>query len=70
MVYGYEESSDPVETNFRYFNERLTFLTKNIMSGSPKCSDDSKTKTSELYTLNLIYSMGLKSYVNIFGLVG
>ena len=38
--------------------------------GTPKCSDDSKTKTSELYTLNLIYSMGLKSYVNIFGLVG
>ena len=28
MVYGYEESSDPVKTNFRYFNERLTFLTK------------------------------------------
>jgi len=50
-------------------DERLTFLTKNIMSGSPKCSDDSKTKISELYTLNLIYSMGLKSYVNIFGLV-
>ena len=67
---GMKRACDPVETNFRYLNERLTFLTKNIMSGSPKCSDDSKTKTSELYTLNLIYSMGLKSYVNIFGLVG
>ena len=33
LEYGYEKISDPTETNFRYINN------KNIMSGSPKCSN-------------------------------
>ena len=38
----YEKISDPAETNFTYVNN------KNIMSGSPKCSDEKRTNKNEL----------------------
>ena len=42
-----------------------------ITSGSPKCSNDSKTKNKPtVHILKLILKMGFKSYINIFGLVG
>ena len=45
LVFEYEKSRDSVETNFRCFNKRKYFRSKKtITSGSPKCSDDIKTK--------------------------
>ena len=55
---------------FQMRSTRGIFLTKNITSGSPKCSNDLKAKINGLYIYwALTYNMSFKIYINIFGLV-